>query len=87
VDARFNHAQILQALHRDEEAIAEYRVVLAQRPGFAAAHLGLGTALGDEGRIADAIVEFREALRLKPGDVDARRNLAMAEQMLRDKSR
>ena len=45
------------------------------KPDYADAHNNLGIALYQQGRAAEAIREFQEALRLKPDYADARRNL------------
>ncbi|PIR15748.1 MAG: hypothetical protein COV48_12645, partial [Elusimicrobia bacterium CG11_big_fil_rev_8_21_14_0_20_64_6] len=50
---------------------------------FAAAHNDLGAVLAREGRLQEALEQFREAVRLDPSDPGARGNLAQAERMLR----
>jgi tetratricopeptide (TPR) repeat protein len=50
----------------------------AKRPGNNAAHVNLGSALLQLGRAGDALVQFKEALRLKPDDADAYYNAANA---------
>ena len=42
------------------------------------AHSNLGVALDEKGQIDEAIHQLQEALRLKPDDADARRNLDVA---------
>ena len=49
---------------------------VAKRPANPHAHDQLGSALASKGRIAEAIVQYKEALRLKPDFVAARFNLA-----------
>jgi tetratricopeptide (TPR) repeat protein len=44
----------------------------------AVAHNNLGVALGDEGRLQEAVAQFQEALRIQAEYVDARRNLGVA---------
>ncbi len=61
-----------------DEAIRELRA--AKKSGHYDGRLpaALGVALFHEGFVSDAIEEFREALRLRPQDVDVRSNLAAA---------
>jgi tetratricopeptide (TPR) repeat protein len=51
---------------------------LLRRPDNERAHLALGSALALEGRNDEAAKQFREALRIDPGDFEARRNLGLA---------
>jgi tetratricopeptide (TPR) repeat protein len=64
---------------RFAEAIAEYERALERpAPDQYLAHNGLGVAFMNVGRTADAIEQFREALRLKPGYWMAEANLQRA---------
>jgi Flp pilus assembly protein TadD len=45
------------------------------RPDSAKARNSLGVSLASRGKIAEAAGHFREALRLDPGNVQARANL------------
>jgi Flp pilus assembly protein TadD len=56
--------------------MAHFREAIAIRPDFAAAHSNLGVAYAQDGRMAEARLEWETALRLDPDLVDARRNLA-----------
>jgi tetratricopeptide (TPR) repeat protein len=67
-----------------DAAITEYRRAIAMQPGFTAAHLSLGQALGDAGKLDAAIAEFQEVLRLQPDHAEARRNLEMALALKRE---
>jgi tetratricopeptide (TPR) repeat protein len=58
------------------ESMAHFREAIAIRPDFAAAHSNLGVAYAQDGRMAEARLEWETALRLDPDLVDARRNLA-----------
>ena len=51
---------------------------LAKRPGNARAHNGLGNALGQVGRIEDAIGQYEQALQIAPDYADAHYNLGCA---------
>ena len=51
---------------------------VAVRPGSAMAHTRLGIALATQGKLDEAIAEFREAIRLKPDDAAAHYNLGNA---------
>jgi tetratricopeptide (TPR) repeat protein len=61
-----------------DEAIRFLTVAVALRPGSPGAHLNLGVALKDRGRLAEAVACFREALRLDPKDAKAHNNLGNA---------
>lgn len=68
----------LQAEGRLEEAVEQYRRVLALTPDDALAHSNLGTALAAQGRIGEAVGHYERALALVPGDADAHSNLGNA---------
>jgi len=51
---------------------------LAKNPGSWMAHYNLGMELQDQGRIAEAMVQFRTTIALHPEHVKARNNLAVA---------
>jgi tetratricopeptide (TPR) repeat protein/tRNA A-37 threonylcarbamoyl transferase component Bud32 len=67
-----------------EEAIRHHMIAVALRPQSPGAHLNLGVALSDKGRLDDAIAEYREAIRLNKDYADPHNNLGNA---LRDKGR
>lgn len=46
---------------RLEEAVAEFREAIRLKPNDALAHYGLGTALKEWGKPAEAVAEFRKA--------------------------
>ena len=48
------------------------------QPNFAEAHFCLGLELGKDGDAAGAAAQFAEAVRLKPGLIEARLNLGIA---------
>ena len=66
--AHYNLAIALKAAGRDDEAIAHYRAAI---PGEPAAYYALGFEASQSGRYAEAIVDFREFLRLRPADAAA----------------
>ena len=51
-----------------EEAIAKFREVIRLRPDRADAHCNLGIALRTQGKLEEAIAEFRAARDLAPPD-------------------
>jgi Flp pilus assembly protein TadD len=79
-----SHASLAGALWevgRLDESIAAYRRALEFPENAASAdvHNNYGIALGLRGRTAEAATEFREALRLNPNLVEARRNLDLLQ--------
>jgi Flp pilus assembly protein TadD len=57
--------------------MAEFREAIRIK-NYAAAHSNLGAALVAQGQYDAAITEFREAIRLKPGDAEVHYNLGGA---------
>ncbi|HYX40897.1 MAG TPA: tetratricopeptide repeat protein, partial [Pyrinomonadaceae bacterium] len=49
-----------------ESAIREYREVTRKEPQWSKGHHDLGRALAKQGRIDEAMIAFRESLRLEP---------------------
>ena len=78
VDAHRNFGTTLSRLHRDDEAMATFRTVLAAEPGHAEAHCGVGTLLDGQRRHAEAIEHYRAALARDPDHVDAMAGMAAA---------
>jgi tetratricopeptide (TPR) repeat protein len=64
--------------HGPAREIEQLRKVLALSPAFARAHLALGKALLQDGRIADAIGALQEAARLEPKSGEAHYQLGLA---------
>jgi tetratricopeptide (TPR) repeat protein len=73
---------ILARPARWKDAIPFYAAAVASRPDSPGAHLNLGVAFTECGRLGEAIAEFREAIRLKKDYAEAHFNLGNA---LRDK--
>jgi serine/threonine protein kinase/Flp pilus assembly protein TadD len=61
-----------------EEAFHFAGVIVALQPRNASTHANLGFALGNKGRLDEAIAEYREAIRLKYDFATAHNNLAHA---------
>ena len=70
------------AFFRNEEALWSY--TLQGNPDSWTAHDNLGIALRDSGRTAEAIVQYEEALRIRPEEAEVHNNLGVA---LRDAGR
>lgn len=58
---------------------AGWKVLRAEDvPGYAQAHYNLGVRYHQSGRIAEAMDQYREALRVRPNDPDTHNNLGVA---------
>jgi serine/threonine-protein kinase len=76
--AHLNLGAILCDLKRDyKRAETEFWMALQLWPD-AAAHYSLGNALAGQGRLAEAIAEFKEAIRIEPDHPQALTNLGLA---------
>ena len=80
--AHTNMGNILSRNNQRQAAMQHYQLALntytkqvQARPGDPVIRNSLGLLLADLGRLDDAIAHLREALRLRPGYVEARRNL------------
>ncbi len=62
---------------RPEEAVRYLTAALAVRPRSVMAHTSLGNALHAQGKLAEAVAEYREAIQLKPDYASARHDLAV----------
>ena len=62
----------------NEKASQHYSKALCINPEFAEAHNGLGVVPANQGRINEAIIQFSEALRNDPINVNAQINLKNA---------
>jgi tetratricopeptide (TPR) repeat protein len=58
--------------------IEQLRKLIAQAPTFAPAHLALGKALLQDGKIPEAVQAMQEAARLEPSNGEARYQLGLA---------
>ena len=54
---------------RFDEAITHLQQALKIKPDYAEAHNNLGNALAGQGKIAAAVVQWREAVRLQPKQI------------------
>jgi TolB-like protein/DNA-binding SARP family transcriptional activator len=55
----------LYALRRNDEAVTQLQQVLRADPAFAGAHVTLGRVYIEQGRLADAVGEFQQAVELR----------------------
>jgi len=83
---RFNVADALYKNGKFEEAAALFRMLgeNTSSPLAGASRFNLGNALYQKQDYKGAIQSYRDALRLMPGDADARRNLELALRALRE---
>jgi protein O-GlcNAc transferase len=77
--ARNNSGNVLRAVGRLDEAIAQYDVVLRIDPHFFMAHYNRGMALRGQNRIGQAKQSFSRAYSLKPDFLEAEFAMGMAE--------
>jgi tetratricopeptide (TPR) repeat protein len=70
-----NLGNLLIALFRTDEAIAEQQEAIRLKPNYVEAHLNLGLALSKKGDPAAAEKSFRNALRIQPNFVFAKQSL------------
>src|SRR2546423_298491 len=78
VPSRFNLAVCFTKTGRLDEAIAAYRALIEQDGTIYEAHVNLALLLDQTGKRAEAVEQFQKALALRPDDVQAQHNLAMA---------
>jgi Flp pilus assembly protein TadD len=79
-DLRSNHAAMLQALGRFEDAEREWLEVIQLLPHASQARIALGLLLERQGRLEDAAVQYRQCLELSPRHPQARDRLAKLAQ-------
>jgi Flp pilus assembly protein TadD len=78
----YSEANALSMVGQFDRAEAAFRRCLALAPELAGAHTGLGIVLAETHRLAEALAEFRAAVRLAPSDRAALDNVRRAEAML-----
>ena len=74
----FNLAFALSMLHRDADAVAEYRKTLDLKPGLVPAELNLGVLLLRQKQPKEAVPLLESVVKQKPQDVRAQLNLGEA---------
>ena len=79
----FDMANAAYADGRYEEAATVYEALLAENPD-AVLYYNLGNARYKQGELAQAILNYERALRLKPNYKDAQYNLAFAQSKITD---
>ena len=83
VQTDFDAANAAYADGRYEEAAAIYQSLIDEQPD-ATLYYNLGNARFKQGELAQAILNYERALRLKPNYKDAQYNLAFAESKITD---
>lgn len=63
---RYNRAQVLNALGRLDEALADFRAVVEADPNYAEYHFDMAAVLRKLGRTDEALSEYDAAIRLSP---------------------
>jgi tetratricopeptide (TPR) repeat protein len=86
VEARNNLGNTFFQKGRFNEAADQYQRALIINPNIAQIHLNLGITLSKMGQLDEAIVQFQETARLQPGNDAARKILAKAEMIARQKA-
>jgi len=69
--ARFNLASVLDAQGKSDEALAELREAVRERPYYVPARAELGQLLATQGHPAEALQELQTAVKMRPDDPDA----------------
>jgi protein O-GlcNAc transferase len=77
-------ALLLQGRHGEAESYFEK--ALSLDPNYAQGHDGLGQVRQRQGNLSDALRHYREAVRLAPGNADARQHLTALERELAGKA-
>ena len=80
MDIRGNLAAALQGAGRTEDAIFEYREIVAARPNDAHAFFQLGRLLYEQDKIPEAIEALEKSFALEPNQAETALNLARAYQ-------
>lgn len=73
--------EALEDAGRRPEAIDEYRTAIALRPSVADGYLKLGQLLARTGQLDAAREQFRQAVRVDPGNRDVRQSMAVLDRM------
>ncbi|MFI6298062.1 tetratricopeptide repeat protein [Nonomuraea sp. NPDC050790] len=63
---RANRGQLLGALGRTDEALADYAAAIAADPGYPDYYLDRGTLLHRLGRLDEAVADYESAMRVSP---------------------
>lgn len=79
----FDIANTAYAEGRYDEAAAMYQSIIDEQPD-AQLYYNLGNAYFKQGELAQSILAYERALRLKPNDKDAQYNLAFAQSRITD---
>jgi tetratricopeptide (TPR) repeat protein len=75
---RHERGRLLMSLHRYDEAVATYDLILAQKAGDTVAINNRGLALSELARTEEAVAAFETAIAIKPQDFDLCYNRARA---------
>ena len=78
----FRQAEALYQEERYSEAIEIYESIRGSGVEDGVLYYNLGNAYFKAGRLGYAILSYRRALKLMPGDADVRANLAFAEELV-----
>lgn len=78
IEARANAGLALTKLGRLNEAVIQFRTIIAENPELPEAYNNLGLALSRQGQTTEAVTHYREAVKLKPGYAEAHYNLGNA---------
>ena len=81
--AQFNYGMALLMQGADAPARERLERALSLNPAYARAHDALGIVLQRQGQAREALVHYREAVRLDPNDAEARKHLADLETQLK----
>ncbi len=82
IDERCEQAWLLKNQGQYDEAMAQFRALVAEQPSHARAHLGLGLVYCFVGMFDESVDEMKLAVECDPNSVDGHLNLAKTYAML-----
>ena len=79
--------QNFMSVKKLDKAIDFYARAIHQQADYAEAHYGMANVLLRKGNTAEAIIHYKEVLKINPDDKAARTKLAEAQALLEEESK